>query len=245
MQPIGRVTELWHYPVSSVAGEALQTLEVTATGVPGDRLFALFEVATGHVAAPERDQRWRPALFLEARRGDGILPELRLPGEDWLRLDDPGLGDKLGAHFGFEVAVGTCRGGKEGELRFPIVSNRYAAAPLHILTTASLEALSARGDLGTLDARRFRPSVVIETEATDTFLEAGWVGHPIRIGETIVEIREPTRRCGMTLAAQPGIPEQPEVLRTIMRHASRNFGVYGAVGDEVTLSVGDLVYAEI
>ena len=49
----------------------------------------------------------------------------------------------------------------------------------------------------------------------------------------------------MTLVAQPGMAEEPDVLRGIMRHNKRNLGVYATPIEGVTISVGDAVYAEI
>lgn len=40
-----RVEGLWRYPVKSLAGEALKTAELTAGGIPGDRIV--------HVRGPE------------------------------------------------------------------------------------------------------------------------------------------------------------------------------------------------
>lgn len=150
--------------------------------------------------------------------------------------------DRLAEHFGFPAAIGLVG---SGDYRFPVVSNRYAPAPLHLVTTASVSALAAVTGLPSLDARRFRPSVLIETEDDEGFIENDWVGHMVRIGEADIRVTEASRRCGMTLVAQPGMAEEPDVLRGIMRHNKRNLGVYATPAAPVTLSVGDPVYAEI
>jgi len=41
-----RVAELWRYPVKSLQGERLDTADVGAQGLPGDRQWALFDEAT-------------------------------------------------------------------------------------------------------------------------------------------------------------------------------------------------------
>uniref|UniRef100_A0A7C1T3G9 MOSC domain-containing protein n=1 Tax=Agrobacterium albertimagni TaxID=147266 RepID=A0A7C1T3G9_9HYPH len=146
------------------------------------------------------------------------------------------------ANFGFPVVIGLVG---TGDYRFPVVSNRYKPAPLHLVTTASVSALAAITGLAPIDARRFRPSVLIETEDDAGFMENDWVGHTVRIGEAEIHVTEDSRRCGMTLVAQPGLAEEPDVLRGIMRHNKRNLGVYATPAEPVTLSVGDPVYAEI
>jgi len=87
--------------------------------------------------------------------------------------------------------------------------------------------------------------VLIETEEGEGFIENEWVDHTLRIGDTDIRVTEASRRCGMTLVAQPGMAEEPDVLRGIMRHNKRNLGVYATPTEGVTISVGDAVYAEI
>lgn len=52
-------------------------------------------------------------------------------------------------------------------------------------------------------------------------------------------ITERTKRCGMTMVAQPGLPEEPEILRTIVRQRARCLGVYVSVARAGRLSVDD------
>ncbi|KPF51855.1 MULTISPECIES: MOSC domain-containing protein [Rhizobium/Agrobacterium group] len=242
MRKIGRVREVWRYPVSSLGGEALASITVSPEGIEGDRRFALFDPDTGLAAAPEKETRWRPALFITASQPATGLPVLRFADGAEHALDDSALPDRLAEHFGFPTAIGLVG---SGDYRFPVVSNRYAPAPLHLVTTASVSALAAVTGLPPLDARRFRPSVLIETEDDEGFIENDWVGHIVRIGEADIRVTEASRRCGMTLVAQPGMAEEPDVLRGIMRHNKRNLGVYAKPAAPVTLSVGDPVYAEI
>lgn len=242
MRRIGRVQEVWRYPVSSLGGESLASITVSPEGIVGDRRFALFDPETGLAAAPEKETRWRPALFITASHETTGLPVLRFADGAEYALDDGALPDRLAEHFGFPVAIGLVGA---GDYRFPVVSNRYKPAPLHLVTTASTQALAAVTGLPPLDARRFRPSVLIETEDGEGFIENGWVGHALRIGDADIRVTEASRRCGMTLVAQPSIPEEPDVLRGIMRHNKRNLGVYAAPAESVTIRVGDAVYAEI
>lgn len=247
MQNIGRVAELWRYPVSSVGGQSLETLDVAPAGIAGDRRFALFDPASGLAAAPEREPRWRPALFLQALRDEAaLLPQLCFPDGKTFWLDDSRLALQLLSHFGFAAGIGAYGGLDDGaDLRFPVVSNRYTPAALHLVTTASLRQLSGIAEVPDLDHRRFRPSILIETDQGEGFIENAWVGQDITIGSTLVSVTEPTRRCGMTMIAQPDIAEQPEILRSIMRHNARNLGVYATVQAPVRIAVGDPVYAGI
>ncbi|WP_164844744.1 MOSC N-terminal beta barrel domain-containing protein [Brucella pituitosa] len=53
-EKIGRVREVWRYPVSSLGGETLASITVSPEGIAGDRRFALFDPETGLAAAPEK-----------------------------------------------------------------------------------------------------------------------------------------------------------------------------------------------
>ena len=47
------------------------------------------------------------------------------------------------------------------------------------------------------------------------------------------------KRCGMTLVAQPGIVEEPDVLRAIVRKNRRYLGIYCDVIEPGNVSAGD------
>ena len=120
----------------------------------------------------------------------------------------------------------------------------FDAFPLHILTTASLKAISAQNPSARFDISRFRPNLVIETDPSLTGLvEAEWGGRRLKIGGATLEITTPTVRCVMTTQETTELPKDPSVLRTIVHDADQNLGAYartltsGAVkiGDEVSL----------
>lgn len=70
MRQIGRVAEIWRYPVSSLGGEPLDTVAVSPGGLASDRRFGLFDRSNERAAAPEQEPRWRPALLLTVTCGD-------------------------------------------------------------------------------------------------------------------------------------------------------------------------------
>ena len=125
---------------------------------------------------------------------------------------------------------------------FPIIRGRYTASPLHLVTTASLSALAMATGLPFVDRRRFRPSILIATDR-EGFVENDWTGQTLTIGSIDLKVNERTRRCGMTLVSQPGLDEEPNVLRGIIRHNARSLGVYADPLGSGAISVGDTVYA--
>src|SRR5262245_66620749 len=84
MNEIGRVAELWRYPVSSLGGEPLPALSADGDGVDGDRLFGLVETSTGGLAAPQSDRRWHNVPRIRARLSEGRALEVATPDGGWL-----------------------------------------------------------------------------------------------------------------------------------------------------------------
>lgn len=115
---------------------------------------------------------------------------------------------------------------------------RYATPPgtyfdamaLHIITTASL---------GTWDRRRFRANLVVETGDARGYLENGWSGATVEAGACAALVDCPTPRCSMPIRAQPDVPADKSVLKTIARDADRCIGVYASVTRGGAVRTGD------
>jgi uncharacterized protein YcbX len=60
--PVGAIAALWRFPVKSMPGERLDSVEVTERGVVGDRAYALIEVATGKVVSA-KNPKMGPAML--------------------------------------------------------------------------------------------------------------------------------------------------------------------------------------
>jgi uncharacterized protein YcbX len=118
----------------------------------------------------------------------------------------------------------------------------FDLAPIHLLTTASLAAMARLNPSAAWDVRRFRPNFLVETEpGIEGLVEAEWSGRTLRIGELTVECWIPAVRCGMTTHATDELPKDPSVLRSIVRDAGQNLGVYGAAANAGSVAVGDEV----
>lgn len=118
----------------------------------------------------------------------------------------------------------------------------FDAFPINVLTTASLEAMSRFNPTAVWDVRRFRPNFVIETEEEfEGLVEAGWKGRTLRVGSVELKCEIPCTRCGMTSHGHSGLPKDPSVLRSIVKDANQNLGVYASVAQSGGVSVGDAV----
>lgn len=116
----------------------------------------------------------------------------------------------------------------------------FDAFPIHLMTTATLAAMAAKNPAAAWDPRRFRPNLVIETApGMEGLVETGWVGRTLKIGGLRIKGELPTVRCGMTMHAQPGLAKDPTVLRTIVREADQNLGMYASVEGDGRVTVGE------
>ncbi|MBJ8348915.1 MOSC domain-containing protein [Antrihabitans sp. YC2-6] len=120
------------------------------------------------------------------------------------------------------------------------------AYPLHLLTTASLQTMSAHEPSGDFDSRRFRPNILIDTGAAKGLAEQGWLGGVLRGKEVACRVEIPTVRCSMPLREQQhfGLDADPSVVRTVSRHADRCLGVYADVVAEGAVHEGEEISFE-
>jgi uncharacterized protein YcbX len=94
----------------------------------------------------------------------------------------------------------------------------------------------------TWDVRRFRPNFLIDTnQSMKGLVESEWSGRKVRLGGVEIRCEIPTVRCGMTIQAQENLPKDPRILRSIVKDADQNLGVYASVVTAGDVRVGDVV----
>jgi hypothetical protein len=122
--------------------------------------------------------------------------------------------------------------------------NRYVdAAPLLVLTTASLRSGKALHPRGEWDPRRFRPNLLIHLDG-ESWEEDLWLGQPLRVGAAAVVPVQQCIRCTMVTRPQPGLEADVEVFRTLARQHGARLGVWSEVLTPGTLRLGDPVSLE-
>ncbi len=233
---LGTTRELWRYPISSLTGEQLAAADLDGTGIAGDRQWGLFDTGSAAIAAPESERRWRPVPGLRSRQGaDG--PEISDNGETWHAVPSQAADAAASKHLDFPVRFQ--RYGDDD------AAPRYDRGHLHILTTGSLARLQALLPAAIIDVRRFRPNILVETDAGDVdFVEQRLIGKRLTIGNAVVEITEACTRCAFTALGQPGIPFDKDVLHTIAKHGGGGFGVLAKVVTGGGIAIGDAVSAD-
>ncbi|HET6641726.1 MAG TPA: MOSC domain-containing protein, partial [Gaiellaceae bacterium] len=113
----------------------------------------------------------------------------------------------------------------------------HDAAPLHLLTTASLRWLQAALPLSLVDRRRFRPNILLDVPGSD-LVEDGWLGGRFRLGTTEIRILDRSERCVMATNAQDDLPNDPAILRGVAKLNESCLGVYAAVEKPGRVRVG-------
>ena len=230
--PIGRVREIWRYPVSSMGGELLESVAIEATGLAGDRKFGLYAKETGEVAAPGRHKHWRPLPNVRTRLGkDGI--EISIDRTQWVGMRD---GEKaLSDYLGFAVAFRAYDGSAKAA---PL----YELSPIHLLTTSAMAELNGIIPDAVIDPRRFRANLVIDTDHVPSPIEQSWIGQRLSVGDVVLAGSEPCVRCAFTsLAQEPGIPFDKRVHSAISQRLESHLGIYCTVVHPGRVNVGDEV----
>lgn len=261
----GRIVAIWRYPVKSMIGEQPDVVEVAETGVVGDRAFALIDRESGKVVSAKNPRRWPNMFAFRATYRQPIdatsdpVVEVTLPDGDVVMTDAPDIEARLSAAVGRPVALArsavegaTAEGywpdhdwlpDRDQTFEFPLPPGTFFDGSLvHLVTTASLEQLRTASPASQFDPRRFRPNLVIEPAAGDSgFVENGWIGRTLRVGDALLRIDRPTPRCVMTTLPQGELPKDPDVLRTAVQQNEANVGVYGSVVRGGRIRVGDEV----
>jgi uncharacterized protein len=111
-EAVGRVRALWRFPIKSMLGEELDSVDVVERGVVGDRAYAIVDKETGKVASAKHPKLWpdilkcRAAFLEEPRVGDEVPPaRIELADGSSVETDAPGAERTLSRFFGREVEL--------------------------------------------------------------------------------------------------------------------------------------------
>ncbi len=266
----GAVAALWRYPIKSMRGEELDSVEVTDRGLLGDRAYALVDVETGKVVSAKNPRKWPNMLnfrgtFVEPPGAPGAIPPVRVTTPDGATIEtrDPGFDERVSSLVGRPVKLASSAGNSskiEGywpdfdfvespdaffEVELP-PGTFFDAGLVHLLTTTTLDTLHSIRPQSRFELPRFRPNIVVELpgEAGD-FPEDDWAGHTVRIGDAVrLAISMPCPRCVMTTVGQGDLPRDPDVLKTVVHQNKGNVGVLASVLSGGTIRRGDAVIVE-
>jgi len=253
MEPAARwtVRSVHRYPVKSMQGETPGSITLETGNVAGDRQWAVADRATGLLLSAKRHGA---LLEASARTLDGGEVVVRLPSGSDVRAGDPEADAALSRWLEREVELRRPGGPTAGYeslsdamdessevVVFRGPDHHFADfAEVHLLTEASLRAARGLYGGGDWDVRRFRPTVLLAGEGDD-FAEDSWVGSVVELGEAAVQVFMPTVRCSLPPRAQPGLPRDMAISRTLRDHHNFSLGVYGVIVHAGTVHAGESV----
>lgn len=268
--PAGSVASLWRYPVKSMQGEELNASEVTDRGLFGDRVYALIDSTDGKVASAKNPRKWPDLFHFRAgfinppRHGEGLPPVwITLPNGTRLSSEvghvNQVLSEAVGRHVSLQAVVPDKPVLEEYWPDLDNLPHRdtvtdeslpagtfFDLAPVHVLTTATIDRLRQLYPAGRFEVRRFRPNVVVAPAAgTEGFVESAWVGRTLALGDEVrLKVTGPCPRCVMTTLAQADLPKDPGILKVAVTHNQGHVGVYASVVRGGTVRRGDAVRVE-
>src|SRR6187402_2075565 len=108
MKTVGRIRELWRYPVKSMGGERVGEARLEKNGIAGDRSWALRDEQAGEI----RGGKKLPALLGCSARslaspeaGRSVAAEITFPDGSQLRTDSPEVSERLSSLLGRRVTL--------------------------------------------------------------------------------------------------------------------------------------------
>lgn len=273
------VEAIWRYPVKSMLGERIDSTRVESRGLLGDRAYALVDAVTGKIASAKNPRKWGrlfecSAHFVTEPVAGATPPpaEIILPGGSLVRSDARDVRVVLSHVLERDVELraappatpqieeywpdvdGLAHRATTTETGIAVLApgTFFDAAPVHIVTTATLARLGQLYE-GRFDAARFRPNLVIDCGDQHGFPENDWLGKTLAIGELRLRTIIAAPRCVMTTLPQGDLPADVGILRTVAEHNRVEVptlgqrpcvGVYAVVTQPGDIRRGDRVEVE-
>lgn len=129
---VGHLAAIMRYPVKSTAGESVDTAEVHARGIVGDRTWAAY-TPDGGIASYKNTRR--------SRRVDGLMEIASVLDEDGVPILD--FGDGLISRVDPDQTrdLLTARMATPLDIRPELDVPHHDEAPIHVVTTAAIRRL--------------------------------------------------------------------------------------------------------
>ncbi len=179
------VSQLWRYPVKSLRGEALQSVQLTLDGIKGDRVV---HVANQRGLLTGRTRHG--LLTLPVSTGPDGAP--RIKGHRWDSAEAAAL---VHDHAGLDA-----------RLVADTDPERFDVLNLLVATDGAVERLG-------YDVRRLRPNLVLSGVPAD--LEPQLTGQAVAIGDVLIGVHSVRQRCIVTTIDPDTGEQDLKVLRRI------------------------------
>ena len=207
-----KVTEIWRYPVKTMAGEKLQPARMGPLGIDGDRVVHV-EDARDRVVTSRSHPR-----FLGHKGTLGADGGPLVDGRPW---DSPEVAGEVVDIAGAGAKLVRYDGAK-----------RFDKLPLLLATDGAIAAFGH-------DHRRLRPNIVIG--GVEGLAEREWPGGCLRIGKVLIGVQDLRLRCIMTSYDPDTLVQDKEITQSIYRRFEGKLALDCFVTQGGEISVGDEV----
>lgn len=229
------IAEIWRYPVKSMLGERLSEANVSPGGLEGDRHWAVVDADSGVSLSAKR---YADLLRCQAwTSDDGVM--IRMPDDTEFPAGSDDVARELSVLLGRAVTTRSADKADSIKHEFPTAltegggdpflyetnTNGFVdCAPLQLLTTGTLDALSRLLPESNIHPARFRPNFLVKT-AKPGFIENDWVNSSLNLGELQCTVYDDTRRCIMVALGQSNLPKDMKVIRAVLKNNEGRAGI--------------------
>jgi uncharacterized protein YcbX len=207
-----KISEIWRYPVKSMAGEMIECASITSLGISGDRVVHVEDGGGRYITA-----RTHPRLL-------GHHGTLNPEGEafvDGIHWTDPRVLDRVADIVG-----------PGARLVHDDTADRFDVLPLLVATDGAIAAFG-------YDGRRLRPNIVIA--GVDGLAERSWPGRSLQIRNVILGVQDLRGRCIMTTFDPDTLKQDRQVLTRIVQKFGGKLALNCYVIQGGKIRVGDPV----
>ncbi|HEV8428236.1 MAG TPA: MOSC N-terminal beta barrel domain-containing protein [Pyrinomonadaceae bacterium] len=234
---LGRIHALVWYPVKSMAGIPTDSAFLGWHGLQGDRRFA-FRRLNDKSGFPWLSASRLPELILYQPHGldenaeEPTPTHVRTPEGTNLPLTSAELQTNVAEKLGSPVELMKLKHGVFDE------------ASVSVINLATIDAIGREAGQN-LDTRRFRPNILIASDAAEPFQEDGWIGGRLVFGSEdvgpVINLTLRDLRCVMINLDPDTAKQDPRIMKAAVRLNKNNAGAYGTVVRTGQLSLGQSV----
>ena len=270
-----QISQLWTYPVKSMVGVSVESVELSSLGIVGDRHWAIRDLERGGIRGAKKIGE---LMQFTAHRNDNDVI-ITFPDGTQVSSADEDVNFMLSGVLGRNVLLESLpadnnfehfrrgpsdsddpltelRGifGREAEEPLPDFTafppevaefesppgTHHDCWPLMVMTTSALQAMQEALPDSNVDIKRFRPSIVVETNSGEGHVEFSWKGKTASLGTAVIEFLDPCPRCIMiTRKVNDELPEDRAILRHVVRDLNQAVGVYARILTPGRVALGD------
>jgi uncharacterized protein YcbX len=218
------VTEIWRYPVKSMAGEQLDHCQVVEYGLEGDRRWAFIDGSPNRAGKKLTIRQHEGLMGYRARLSNGGV-EILSPKGETQALDDRFV-RRLESESSRSLTLADMAGAN------------FDDSHVLIVNLATVRAFGEES--GThIDSRRFRANLYIDDLAPEE--EVSWIGRSIQAGAAELEVTARCERCVVITRDPDTAQTSPELLRLLTEQHETCMGVYCRVVRPGRVAVSDFV----